>query len=169
MAVRSANSDAQRGAIYLFLLFLVATTSVAGAVAFKSWTTEMQREREAELLAIGNAFRAAVASYYEASPAAAKSYPPSLDALLRDPRFPNVRRHLRQIYPDPMTGRADWVPIAAPAGGLAGVASRSEEVPLKRAGFDDANRAFADLGRDPARPPRYRDWEFVFVPGGATP
>lgn len=164
MAGRSATSDAQRGAIYLFLLFLVATTSVAGAVAFKSWTTELQRERETELLAIGNDFRAAIASYYAATPGAVKSYPPSLESLLRDPRFPGVLRHLRQIHADPMTGRADWVLIPAPTGGVAGVASRSEASPIKRAGFDAANRGFADLGRDPTQSVRYRDWEFVFVP-----
>lgn len=158
----------QRGAIYLFLLFVVAVTGAGLASLGRSWSLEAQRGRETELLWVGAAYRKAIARYYEATPGALKSFPSSLDNLLRDPRFPEPRRYLRQPVPDPMTGQFDWVLITAPGGGIMGIASRSESAPLKRTGFDGHNRVFEDVAIRLKDQLRYRDWEFVHNPGSSA-
>ena len=72
-----------------------------------------QRAREGELLYVGNLYRDAIRQYSESTPAGARPYPDRLDDLLRDPRYPVVRRYLRRPYPDPFTGRA-FEPVSAP-------------------------------------------------------
>lgn len=154
----------QRGFTYLLLLFFVAITSASLAVLGDIWATYAQREREAELLFAGSAIRQAIASYYDSTPGPLKQYPAGLEQLLKDPRFPDTRRHLRQIYPDPMTGTTQWIEIKAPQGGVMGVASGSERAPLKRSGFLGSNRVFEDQANRLKDKLRYRDWEFVYDP-----
>jgi hypothetical protein len=120
-----------------------------------------QRANEEELLFIGRQFAAAFRSYYESSPAGNRQFPARLEDLLKDPRYPGVRRHLRRIYPDPMTGRP-WVLVAAPEGGIMGVHSVSEGAPLKVANFESE---FAGLEAKK----RYSDWVFGFVPPAVSP
>ncbi|MBI4986638.1 MAG: type II secretion system protein [Rhodocyclales bacterium] len=163
MAARSAG--AQRGFSYLLVLFFVAIVGAGLAAAGQMWVTAVQREREAELLFVGNEFRQAIGRYYEATPGRVKQFPSSLEDLLKDPRFPQARRHLRQIYVDPMSGRRDWLLVKAPQGGIMGVASASEEAPKKRSGFDGADRVFEQQALRLGEKLRYRDWEFVHVPG----
>lgn len=158
----------QHGAIYLLVLFFVAMTSAALATLARSWSNEAQRERESQLLWAGAAYRHAIASYYEATPGPLKSFPAALDSLLLDPRFPDARRHLRQLFPDPMTGKTDWILILAPMGGIMGVASRSEGRPLKRTGFEGFNLPFEDVSTRLKDELRYRDWEFIHIPGSPT-
>lgn len=167
MARRSAISERRRadGAIYLLVLFFVALTGAALATLGRSWSNDAQREREAQLLWTGAAYRRAIASYYEATPGPLKVYPPDIGHLLLDPRFVTPRRHLRQAMADPLTGQTDWILIPTPAGGIMGVASRSEASPLKRAGFEGSNRVFDEVAARLGDKMRYRDWEFVFVPG----
>src|SRR4028118_2405772 len=61
---------------------------------------------EEELLEIGAQFQQALRSYAAATPPGQKPQPASLQDLLKDPRFPNPRRHLRKIFVDPLTGQA---------------------------------------------------------------
>ena len=164
-AIFSRRLSAQCGVIYLAVLFLVAATGAGLATFGRVWSTDAQREREADLLDAGRAYRRAIARYHDASPGTVKTYPPSVDSLLLDPRFPNPRRHLRRPIPDPMTGVADWILLPAPGGGIAGVASRSEQEPLKRTGFSGHNRVFAELAEQRGEHLRYRDWEFIHSPG----
>lgn len=166
MAPPSANcSHRQRGAIYLFALFLVAITGAGLATLGRSWSIETQRDKETALLHAGTTYRRAIAHYYEATPGTTKTYPADLESLLRDPRFPDIRRYLRRIVPDPMTGKADWVLLSAPGGGVSGVASRSELEPLKKRGFSGNNQVFEELPLRLKDRVRYRDWEFVHSPG----
>lgn len=151
----------QGGFTYLGLLFAVALAGVALAATGVVWSTERQRERERELLFVGQQFRDAIASYYERSPGLVKRYPSKLEDLLKDSRFLTVRRHLRQLYADPMTGNREWAPIAAPEGGIMGVHSLSSAAPVKRHGFPEE---LADLeGRS-----SYSDWKFVYRPATQT-
>ena len=141
-----------RGYTYLAVLALLAATAAATTWLVPVWQTAAQRERERELLAIGAEFRAAIASYVAAG--IQRSYPRSLEDLLLDPRQPGIRRHLRRIYPDPMTGSTRWGIVRAADGGIAGVYSLSERRPFKQHGFEAADGAFAGARR-------YADWQFV--------
>lgn len=154
----------QRGAIYLLVLGFVSLTGAALATLGQAWSLDARREKEAELLWVGAAYRQAIRSYYEMSPGPLKTYPGSIDQLLLDPRFPDTRRHLRQRYLDPITQRDNWILIDSPAGGVMGVASRSESAPLKQSGFDGSNRVFNDVSAQLKEKTRYRDWEFVHSP-----
>ncbi|CAK0781592.1 hypothetical protein CCP3SC15_930023 [Gammaproteobacteria bacterium] len=107
----------QYGFTYLGLLFAVAMAGVALAATGVLWSTQRQREREQDLLFVGNQIRQAIRSYYEHSPGLVKRYPAKLDDLLRDNRFLTVQRHLRQRYMDPMTGAREWGLVMAPKGG----------------------------------------------------
>ena len=142
-----------RGFTYVGVLFAVALAGVALAGAGQLWSTAVQREREAELLFVGEQFRQAIERYYEHSPGAPR-YPDRLEALLADERFVVTRRHLRRLYVDPMTGRADWALVRRPDGGILGVHSRSDAVPRKKSGFGWRYASFDDAAS-------YRDWVFV--------
>jgi hypothetical protein len=72
-----------------------------------------------------------------------------------------VKRHLRRIPRDPMTGQAKWNLIAAPGGGFMGITSLSEAEPLKKATFGPGEDAFEGKKR-------YADWQFVYVPPTAV-
>jgi type II secretory pathway pseudopilin PulG len=148
---------APRGFTYLALLFAVAIAGVVLAAVGVLWSTERQRQREAELLVIGGEFRAAIAGYYESSPGLVKRYPAKLDDLLKDDRFLSVRRHLRQVYLDPMTATHEWGLTMAPEGGIMGVYSLSETTPIKQSGFPPEWAGFE--GKQ-----HYSDWIFAYRP-----
>jgi type II secretory pathway pseudopilin PulG len=144
------------GFTYIGLLIAVALLGVVLAATGTVWRTEARREREQELLFIGQEFRTAIASYYRAG--AGRQYPQSLDDLLEDSRLPQPLHHLRRLYIDPMTGAADWALIAAPSLGIMGIASSSREEPLKKDGFTGAVEPFKDKTC-------YCDWQFIYIPG----
>jgi type II secretory pathway pseudopilin PulG len=148
---------AQEGFTYLWVLFMVAALGTALGAAAELWSTEQQREKERELLFVGDQFRQAIKGYYLQTAGAAKGYPPTLDALLKDPRVPGVRRYLRQVYLDPITGSAEWGLVKVPGGGIAGVYSLSEKKPLKTANFPLADQDFEGKTK-------YSDWVFVYQP-----
>jgi type II secretory pathway pseudopilin PulG len=98
----------QAGFTYVAVLILLAVLSAGLAGVGTMWHTQAQREREEELLFIGEQFRTALRSYVQGSPAGAKRFPNSLEELLQDRRQPTTVRHLRRIFVDPMTRRAEW-------------------------------------------------------------
>jgi type II secretory pathway pseudopilin PulG len=158
----------EKGFTYIGLMIAVAMTG-AGLAAYGEFASHAAlREKEAELLFRGNQYREAIASYYKKE----KRYPQSLEQLLKDPRYPMPVHHLRKLYPDPMTGAADWALIKAPEGGIMGVHSRSEEAPIKTGNFAARDAALAEAPRDPeSTGPRYADWKFFHRPSapGAKP
>src|SRR5207253_3118442 len=90
--------------------------AAAGEVA----ATAGQRERETQLLWVGHEYRAAIGRYWRQK----RVYPQTLEDLLgAAPDAPVQVRHLRRLYPDPMTNAVDWVLVPAPNGGIMGVAS----------------------------------------------
>jgi type II secretory pathway pseudopilin PulG len=144
----------QRGFTYLGLLFVVAIAGIALAATGMLWSTQRQREREQELLFVGNQIREAIGNYYQHSPGLVKHYPAKLDDLLKDNRYITVQRYLRQRYVDPMTNTKEWGLIMAPEGGVMGVYSLSTDMPIKQAGFVDKNAEFEAKSR-------YSDWKFL--------
>ena len=155
MAAPSIHSE--EGFTYLGILIAMALFGVALAATGEVWRTAAQREREQELLFVGNQYRQAFTNYYAGTPAGKPRFPRTLEDLVEDSRFPAMRRHLRRVYADPMTGKPDWVLLDAPGGGIAGVQSRSEAKPLKTGNFAPPDAKF-----DGAE--HYSDWKFAFVP-----
>ena len=153
----SGGSRRQRGFTYLLLLAVIAVSGAALAAMGQLASHARQREKEAELLFVGDQYRDAIHSYYERSPGGAKRYPQKLEDMLQDVRVPTVQRYLRRLYRDPITGKPDWGLVQAPEGGIMGVYSLSEEPPVKTGGFSKANQAF-----DGAE--KYSDWKFTYAP-----
>jgi type II secretory pathway pseudopilin PulG len=145
------------------LLFAVAIMGAGMAGTGIVWHTANQREKEAELLYVGNQYRQAITSYYLRGPGNVRQYPLALEDLLKDPRQAATVRHLRKLYRDPITNTSEWGLIAAPGGGIMGVYSKSEAAPLKRAEFDAPNRALEDRAKQLGDKLAYKDWQFVFV------
>lgn len=157
---RRARASRAGGFAYLTILFIVAIMAGGLAVIGEVWQTSAVREREAELLFIGNEYRKAIERYYLAGP---RQYPKNLTDLIKDPRQPGTVRHLRRLYPDPITGKSDWGLVKSPDGGFAGVFSLSDDAPLKSAGFTVRDAAFEGKTK-------YSDWQFIYSPtaGGTT-
>lgn len=143
----------QRGFSYLGLLMLVALTGLSAAASVSLGAAAQRRDAEEELLFIGEEFRLAFQSYDQATPNGQPRHPPSLQDLLKDPRFPGTRRHLRQLYTDPITGRSDWVLVMAPEAGIVGVHSASGARPIKSARFPAAFSGFEGATK-------YSQWVF---------
>lgn len=152
---RRHPSAQQSGFTYIGFLIFIAIAAVGLAAYGEVASHATQREKEAELLFRGNAYQAAIGSYYRKE----QRYPASLEALLEDKRYPMPVRHLRKLYADPMTGEPDWVLIDAPGGGVMGVRSRSEDAPVKTGNFRVKNQSFEAAQR-------YADWQFVHSPPG---
>lgn len=152
----------QQGFTYVIAMFLVALLSVVGLRGVQITLTKERREKEAQLFDAGMAYRQAIRSYYENTPGTAKTYPASLESLLLDERTTTMRRHLRKLYRDPMTG-GDWGLIRTDGGGIKGVFSMSDRVPLKQGGFPD--QMASSQGAQ-----KYSDWQFSYIPNeGAGP
>lgn len=158
---RSRGTANAAGFTYIGLLIAVVILGVGLSAVGTVWRTQMQREREQELLYIGRDFRAAIAAYVNAG--GGRQFPQDINDLLEDKRGPEPRHHLRRLYTDPMTGTQDWTIIQADSLGFAGVtgivgiASNSNAVPLKKDGFLTGEDAFKDAAG-------YSDWKFVYVP-----
>ena len=148
------------GFTYIGLLFFVALMGAALVAVAQVWHIQVKRDKEAELLFIGNQFRRAISLYYERAPGGLRQYPKQLGYLLQDPRYPNVQRHLRRLYIDPMTGKAEWGLVRTPDGSILGVYSLSDDAPLKTAGFTGLDAGFADSVT-------YREWKFAYLPADA--
>lgn len=132
------------GFTYLSLIIVVAIIGMVAATGLKLGSVVQRSLLEEELLHIGAEFSDALQSYADATPAGQPRQPPSLKELLRDPRFPGVRRHLRKIYVDPMTGSAEWgIVYLADKVGVVGVYSLSEAQPVKIGNFPSRFQGFS--------------------------
>ncbi|MBY0580011.1 MAG: type II secretion system GspH family protein [Burkholderiales bacterium] len=141
------------GFTYIGILIAVAIMGVLLAQVAVFWHKVEQRENERELLRIGGEFRRAIGDYYENSPER-KAFPKKLDDLLRDGRYPVVKRYLRRIYNDPMTKSPVWGLVKGPGDVITGVYSLSEEAPVRQANF--AGDAFSGKKH-------YSEWQFVYA------
>ena len=160
MVRRAPSSSRGAGFTYLTVMFVIAILLGGLAIVGETWETSARREKESELLFVGNQYRRAIGLFYEATPGPAKRYPRTLEELIKDPRQPATQRYLRKLYPDPLTGKG-WVAIKGPDGGVQGVHSASEEAPLKIAGFRVRDASFEGAAK-------YADWKFIHTPGSAA-
>ena len=147
----------QSGFTYIGALFIVLLISLNLSLASVLYSFNLQREKEQQLIFIGNQFQQAIANYYFKSPGVVKRYPQNLNDLMTDNRFVNTQRHLRKIYKDPMTGKTDWGLVKSHDGGIMGVYSLSEQKVLKSSNFGEKNRALENKTI-------YSDWKFIYEP-----
>jgi type II secretory pathway pseudopilin PulG len=125
------------GFTYVGLIIFVAIIALVGAAGLKFGAIMQRRAAELALLDIGAQFGAALRSYADATPPGQPTQPPSLKDLLKDPRFPNTRRHLRKIFVDPVTGKAEWgIVYVSGTVGVTAVYSLSNAKPIKIGNFD---------------------------------
>lgn len=151
---RKAVPPKQQGVVLLVALVFLFITTLGATALVDLQLTQSQRAKEEELLFAGDQFRRAIKSYYSTvAPGKGQTLPRSLEDLLEDTRFPVPVRHLRRIYPDPMTGKPDWALVPG-AGGVLGVHSRSTANTFKKAEFSVQNRQFQ--GKE-----TYAEWVFV--------
>lgn len=158
--MRRPRKRREGGFTYLSLIILVAIIGLVSASALKLGSVLQRSRAERELLDIGAAFSDALQSYANATPAGFPPQPPSLKDLLRDPRFPGVRRHLRKVYVDPMTGKAEWgITYLGDKVGVLAVYSLSDAKPVKIGNFPSRFQALS--GKQ-----KISEWRFMAT-GGA--
>lgn len=152
----------EQGFTYVIVMFLVAVVSIMSVRALENTRTTLRREKEAELLLVGQAYRNAIRSYYENSPGTAKVLPKKgevaepLDLLVLDNRTTRPQRHLRKRFRDPITGSKDWG-LVYEGDYLVGVYSLSAQEPVKKDGFPIELAAFKDAKT-------YTAWRFIYQP-----
>jgi type II secretory pathway pseudopilin PulG len=155
------NADShlhQRGFTYLWVMLMVGLMGLGLLTAAELYSMSLRRDRERDLMFIGRQFRSAIRQYAIAH---GQQYPDSLQALLLDPAYPGVKRYLRRLYVDPMTGKADWALIEV-AGRVVGVHSRSIVAPFKVDNFEPAEAHFKDAEH-------YAQWTFTYPPNLIVP
>ena len=143
----------QSGLALLGVIVFVAALGIGMAALGTVWQTAAQREKEAELLFVGDQFRNAIESFQSSPVNGAVVLPKTFDDLLADRRFPNPVRHLRRVYRDPLTGLDEWGLIRGSDGGIAGVYSLASGAPRKTANFPPRYAHFE-------KAESYQDWRF---------
>jgi type II secretory pathway pseudopilin PulG len=144
------------GFAYVLLLVLIAVLGLIAGNTVSAGSALARRDAEATLLVIGAEFETALRSYAgvgNARVAPTARGPRSLEELLKDPRSPGIRRHLWQIYADPLTGKPDWGLVKDNAGFIIGVYSQAEGIPIKQEGFDIRQASFVQAQT-------YQQWVF---------
>jgi type II secretory pathway pseudopilin PulG len=152
-----SSRDRNKGSALMGVLLIIILVGFSLAEAGNSWSNIRQREREQELLKVGDKIREAIGNYYHQSPGMVKQFPPTLEALLKDDRFPTPQRYLRQLYIDPTTGRPGWGILEAPSGGIMGVYSLSLGKPFKTKEFPERYQSFENRKY-------YMEWIFAYLP-----
>ena len=82
----------------LILILAVTVLTIGLMVAFPVWQTQMQREKEAELIFRGKQYVEAVRLYQQKNPGA---FPERLQDLAAE-------KCIRRLYEDPMTETGEW-------------------------------------------------------------
>ena len=141
----------QHGSVFMGMLVTVAVVAVMLMETGTLWSSVLQRERELELLARGNEIRRAIGLYYKAG----NAFPQSLEDLVLDRRQPTVKRYLRRVYADPLTGTTEWGVVPGPGDTIMGVFSQAKGTPFKQGNFAVINQSFTGQGS-------YQGWVFLY-------
>jgi len=157
-SIRRMRPGRAGGFTYIGLLIVVVIMGIVVVSVGEVWHMVQRREKEKELLFVGNQFRWAIDGYYQHTAGQQLRYPVRLEELLKDPRQPSTQRYLRKIFRDPVSGSEKWGLIRGPHGEIYGVHSLSEEEPIKKANFSLADKNFEGKTK-------YSDWIFMHVPG----
>jgi type II secretory pathway pseudopilin PulG len=92
------------GYVLIMLLFLITAMAIGLMVAVPVWQTQIQREKEAELIFRGNQYVEAVRIFQLKKPG---TFPKSLDDLTKE-------KCIRRLFKDPMNPDGDWNIILLP-------------------------------------------------------
>ena len=87
-----------KGYIILLLMFAVFVISIGLMVAVPVWQTQIQREKEEELIFRGKQYIEAIRLFQQKKPGA---FPREFDELVEE-------KCIRQLYKDPMTENGSW-------------------------------------------------------------
>lgn len=174
------NIKRQAGFSYMGLLAIIAIAGIGMAGTGLVWHQDAQREREKELLFVGEQYRSAIASYHKDGPDGLRQFPATLNDLVLDKRFANPKRHIRKLYKDPFYNSANakkntsetfslnsndsnedaqWG-LVTQQSRITGIHSLSTIAPIKKNGFSMQNVAFSDASQ-------YSEWIFNFAPSSA--
>lgn len=144
----------ERGFTFVAVLAATALLTASLSVAGPRWADAQRRERERELVRVGQRYAQAIAQYRDRSPGAERRYPATLDDLLIDRRFVGTVRHLRRLYTDPVAPGRPWGVVRDGSGAIVGVRSSSLDSPSGLPLLDAAGRPLPAVAR-------YADWSFL--------
>lgn len=111
----------QDGFTYIGVLIAVALIGIGLLAISEVWTTTTQRQKMVQLDWVGDQYVQAIESYYYANTGSVHFYPPTLDDLLEDKRYLDVKRHIRTLYVNPFANSKAWKTLPAPGGGIHGI------------------------------------------------
>jgi type II secretory pathway pseudopilin PulG len=109
--------DDRAGYVLIMLLFVVTAMGIGLLVAVPVWQTQIQREREEELIFRGKQYVEAVRLFQTKKPG---TFPKNLEELVEE-------KCLRRPFPDPMNPEGDWNIILLPQG-IQGAAARPRQL-----------------------------------------
>ena len=136
------------------VLAILALLGVALAAVGTRWADRVQREREQDLLRVGQLYAQAILAYHRGSPGSDKTWPKNLEDLLLDPRMLGTVRYLRSPYADPMVPGQPFALIRAADDTIRGVYSTGAATPFRQ--------GTVDLGVTVLAPAQhYSDWQFI--------
>lgn len=145
------------GFAYVALLITLAIVAAGVGAVADIWHTTLRREREKELLFVGNQFREALSRFALRR----GRYPTTLSEMLGD-GSPASPRFLRKVYVDPLSGVEEWGTVSNSTGHVVGVYSRFEGEPIKQKGFAERDKAFEGKRK-------YAEWIFSPLASVASP
>jgi hypothetical protein len=149
--MRKAQPAGSPGYTFPLMLVIVAAMAFSASRLDLAQSYRSKRDKEAELLFRGLAFKRAIKEFYSKN----NRYPRQLKELAND-RDSSKRRFIRQVYKDPMTG-GDFKFILGSEGAIMGVLSSSKDAPFKKVDFEKELENF-----DKAK--TYADWKFEAKP-----
>jgi type II secretory pathway pseudopilin PulG len=153
-ASRAGRAGTQHGFTYVVVLAILALLGVALAAIGTRWADRVQREREQDLLRVGQLYAQAILAYRRGSPGSDKTWPKNLQDLLLDPRMLGTVRYLRAPYADPMVPGQPFGLVRAADDTIRGVYSTSAATPFRQ--------GTVDLGVTVLAPAQhYSDWQFI--------
>lgn len=88
----------KKGYTLLILLFAIAALVIGLMIAVPVWQTQIQREKEEELIFRGKQYIEAVRIYQIKNPG---KFPETLEAMIDE-------KCIRRLFPDPMTSTGEW-------------------------------------------------------------
>ncbi len=152
MASGVAPPKQARGFTYIVVLVAVAISAWAASAALQLGALAGRRDAERALLAAGFELEQALYSYAGvpwpngAPPTDPQTLrwrgPREMDELLRDPRVAGVRRHLRRLRSDPMTGQLQWGILRDHSNHIVGFYSLAHGRPIQQTAFDPPRAHF---------------------------